>query len=212
MNQESQNGRSRALNEFELISRLMPGLHVNKSVITGAGDDCAVLDAGLPGKWLLLKTDAVVEGVHFTADTPPEKIGHKALGRAFSDVAAMAGTPRWALVTLGLPGPDATERICRIYDGLNALARCHDVAVVGGETTANPGGLSISVALAGEVEQDKCTLRAGAQVGDGVWAAPGRGPLAGCAFQANGDDRPQRRLGGGYRTFAQRSKCRGGIA
>ena len=62
-----------------------------------------MLDVGAPDRLLLFKTDAVVEGVHFTADTPPEKIGHKALARCLSDIAAMAGTPTAALVTIGLP-------------------------------------------------------------------------------------------------------------
>ncbi|MBO60450.1 MAG: thiamine-monophosphate kinase, partial [Verrucomicrobiales bacterium] len=90
-------------NEFELITRLKTKLPTNDSVIVGAGDDCAVIDAGVSGKWQLHKTDAVVEGIHFTRETAPEKVGHKALGRALSDIAAMAGTPRWATVTLGLP-------------------------------------------------------------------------------------------------------------
>src|SRR5260370_22102950 len=94
------------MNEFELSSRLTRSLPVNKSVVAGAGDDCAVLDAGLADRFLLFKTDAVVEGVHFTKDTPPEKIGHKALARCLSDIAAMAGTPTAALVTLALPGLD----------------------------------------------------------------------------------------------------------
>ena len=69
------------LNEFELIARLTASLPGNPAVVTGAGDDCAVLDLGVPGKYFLFKTDAVVEGVHFTAETPPEKIGRKALAR-----------------------------------------------------------------------------------------------------------------------------------
>src|SRR5208283_553174 len=81
------------MNEFELIARLTDGLPVNPAVVTGAGDDCAVLDLGAPDHLVLLKTDAVVEGTHFTRSTPPEKIGRKALARCLSDVAAMAGTP-----------------------------------------------------------------------------------------------------------------------
>ena len=57
----------------------------------GAGDDCAVLDSGQPGRYLLFKTDAVVQGIHFSATAEPEQIGHKALGRCLSDIAAMAG-------------------------------------------------------------------------------------------------------------------------
>mgnify|MGYP001348517739 CR=1 FL=1 len=89
--------------EFELISRLKAKLPTGDSVVIGVGDDCAVIDVGVPGQWQLHKTDAVVEGIHFTKDADPQQIGHKALGRALSDIAAMAGTPRWATVTLGLP-------------------------------------------------------------------------------------------------------------
>ncbi len=67
-------------------------------------------------------------------ETPPEKIGRKALARGLSDIAAMAGTPTAALVTMGLPEKFDAEFITRIYDGLNALAREHGVAIVGGET------------------------------------------------------------------------------
>ena len=61
------------MNEFELIARLTKSLPTNQNVVTGAGDDCAVLDFGVPDKLFLFKTDAVVEGVHFTQETPPEK-------------------------------------------------------------------------------------------------------------------------------------------
>ena len=62
------------MNELELIKRLTRSLPTNKSVVAGAGDDCAVLDVGLADKFLLFKTDAVVEGIHFTTETPPEQI------------------------------------------------------------------------------------------------------------------------------------------
>src|SRR4029077_11792115 len=91
------------MNEFELIARLTQSLPANSSVVAGAGDDCAVLDLGLPDKWLLFKTDAVVEGIHFETGTTPAKIGHKALAPCLSDVPAMAGTPTAATVTLALP-------------------------------------------------------------------------------------------------------------
>ncbi len=91
------------MNEFELIAKLTKSLPTNETVVAGAGDDCAVLDFGLKEKLFLFKTDAVVEGVHFTNETSPEKIGHKALARCLSDIAAMAGTPSAALVTIGLP-------------------------------------------------------------------------------------------------------------
>lgn len=157
------------MNEFDLIAKLTKSLPVNDTVVTGPGDDCAILDFGLPDKLFLFKTDAVVEGVHFTRETPPEKIGRKALGRCLSDVAAMAGTPATALITIGLPKNFDPEFIAKIYDGLNALARTFGVAIVGGETTTSPGGIFISVALLGTVARGKQVLRSGARAGDAIF-------------------------------------------
>src|SRR5688572_33094877 len=140
------------MNEFELIAKLIPKLATNDAVLTGAGDDCAVLDLGIPGKKLLFKTDAVVEGIHFTKETHAELIGRKALARVLSDIAAMAGTPTAATITIGLQKNFDHQRVEHIYDGLNALAKEHNVAVVGGETTTSPERMFISVALIGLVE------------------------------------------------------------
>src|SRR5881227_2880569 len=106
------------MNEFELVERLTRSLPSNNSVVIGAGDDCAVLDLGIPDRLLLFKTDAVVEGSHFTTETAPEKIGHKALARCLSDIAAMAGTPVAALITLALPRDFAADFAVAIYDGI----------------------------------------------------------------------------------------------
>jgi thiamine-monophosphate kinase len=157
------------MNEFELIERLTRSLPGNKSVVVGAGDDCAVLDAGPGERLLLFKTDAVVEGVHFASGTPPEKVGHKALGRCLSDIAAMAGTPTAALVTLGLPRNFEVGYVEGLYGGMNALARRHEVAIVGGETTTNPERMFVSVALLGWVAQGKAVLRSGAMAGDAIF-------------------------------------------
>lgn len=157
------------MNEFDLIARLVPLLPVNPTVIVGAGDDCAVLDAGNPDRWQLFKTDAVVEGIHFESATPPEQIGHKALARCLSDVAAMGGRAESALVTLALPREFQGERIEAIYRGMRLLAERHGVAVVGGETTTNPERMLISVALLGSVPRGQAILRSGARVGDALF-------------------------------------------
>jgi thiamine-monophosphate kinase len=157
------------MNEFELIAKLTKSLPTNESVVSGAGDDCAVLDFGLPEKLILFKTDAVVEGFHFTRETPPEKIGRKALARCLSDIAAMAGTPVAALVTIALPEKFDAEFVAKIYDGLNSLAEKSGVAIVGGETTTNPGRILISIALLGTVARGKQILRSGAKVGDAIF-------------------------------------------
>jgi thiamine-monophosphate kinase len=157
------------MNEFDLIARLAASLPSNAAVIAGAGDDCAVLDSGLPARALLFKTDAVVEGVHFLPSAQPESIGHKALARCLSDIAAMAGRPIAALVTLALPNNFDPQFIQKIYDGMNLLASRHGVAIVGGETTSNPERLLISVSLLGDVARDKCPLRSGAKDGDALF-------------------------------------------
>jgi thiamine-monophosphate kinase len=157
------------MNEFELIAQWTRSLPGNASVVVGAGDDCAVLDSGQPGRYLLLKTDAVVQGIHFSATSEPERIGHKALGRCLSDIAAMAGRPIAALVTMALPSHFDPEFLQRIYAGMNRLAKQHEVAIVGGETTTNPGGLLISVCVLGDVAADKCILRSGAKSGDALF-------------------------------------------
>ena len=190
------------MNERELIARLVPALPRNDSVIVAAGDDCAVLDLGAP-EYVLFKTDAVVEGIHFTADTPPEKIGRKALARCLSDIAAMAGKAGSALVTIALPKNFDPDRIEKIYAGLNALAAEHGVAIVGGETTTNPERVLISVALLGMVEKDKCVLRSGARAGDAIFVT---GKLGGSIHERHLDFEPRlkeaRWLAGNFRIHA----------
>lgn len=158
------------MNEFDLITRLTallpPG---DDTVKTGPGDDCAVLDLGVPGKDLLFKTDAVVEGVHFTKKTPPDKVGHKAIARCLSDIAAMGGTPHSALITIALPKNYDPEVAKAVYRGLGKTAQKYGVRVVGGETTTNPDCLLISIAMLGTVPAGKAILRSGAKSGDAIF-------------------------------------------
>jgi len=137
------------MNEFELIARLTQSPPTNATTVLGPGDDCAILDLGLPDRWLLFKTDAIVEGIHFNATAPPDRIGRKALARCLSDFAAKAGTPTHALITLALPTNFKVDFIEAIYGGMNALAARHRVDVVCGETTTNPERVLISVAVLG---------------------------------------------------------------
>ncbi|HZR20982.1 MAG TPA: thiamine-phosphate kinase [Verrucomicrobiae bacterium] len=168
------------MKEFELIQRLTRSLPLNSSVVIGSGDDCAVLDFGLSDRVLLFKTDAVVEGIHFLASDAPEDIGRKSLGRCLSDIAAMAGTPTAALITLALPTNFEPEFLDRIYQGISSLARQFEVAVVGGEVTTNPERLLISVSLLGWVGRGKAVLRSGARPADAVFVT---GELGGSRAQ-----------------------------
>jgi len=157
------------MNEFELIARLTRSLPQNESVLVGAGDDCAVLDVGMPDRLLLFKTDAVVEGIHYTKAAPPGGIGHKALARCLSDVAAMGGSATAALITIGLPHRFEPEFVEEVYGGINRLARHYGVAIAGGETTTSPERMFISVSLLGFVPRGKVLLRSGAKVGDAIF-------------------------------------------
>lgn len=156
------------IGEDALVRRLIQNAPLGQDVLAGPGDDCAVVQAPAAGQVLLLKTDAVVEGVHFESGSPPRLVGRKALARVLSDIAAMAGTPSHALVTLILPPETPVSWVGGVYAGLYALARQHGVSVVGGETTR---GLqrAISVTLTGTVEASKWIRRGGAQCGDEVW-------------------------------------------
>ena len=157
------------MNELELIASLTAALPTNASVVVGAGDDCAVLDLGKPDLFTLFKTDAVVAGVHFDDKAAPEQIGHKALGRCLSDIAAMGGCATAALATIALPKAFDPEFVKRIYSGMSELARRHGVAIVGGETTTNPERLLLSIAVIGQVPRGKCALRSGAKSGDALF-------------------------------------------
>ena len=157
------------MNELQLIEQLSHTLHTNSSVVVGCGDDCAVLELGIKDRYLLFKTDAVVEGIHFLADADPKQVGHKALARVLSDIAANAGVPTAALVTIALPKGFDPDFVQKIYEGIRELAQREDVAIAGGETTTNPERILISISMIGTVEKEKCPLRSGAKVGDAIF-------------------------------------------
>jgi thiamine-monophosphate kinase len=156
------------LGEFDLIARFTCRLPTYKGVIQGVGDDCAMLD--LPGDMLLLATnDSQVEGIHFTLQTSePQHIGRKSLAVNLSDIAAMGGEPRYALVSLVLPRRLPVEVLDGIYMGLRLEAEQYDVSIVGGNIAgAGKADLVvIDITLLGFVERGHAILRSGAQVGD----------------------------------------------
>ena len=165
------------IGEDALIEKLM--LTIGSSdcdeVISGPGDDCAVVKSGREGFFELLKTDCVIEGVHFLPGTDAELVGRKALCRAISDLAAMGGVPRFALITIALGSARDVSEVEGWYSGMGKVAKEFGVEIVGGETSSLPGddGAVISVAMTGEVEVENCIYRKGASVGD-VIAVTGR--------------------------------------
>ncbi|MBL9114134.1 MAG: thiamine-monophosphate kinase [Verrucomicrobiaceae bacterium] len=155
------------LGEDAVVKRLLAALPIPApDVLVGPGDDCAVI-AGSNGETLLLKTDAIVEGVHFLREAPAQKIGRKALARAISDIGAMGGTPKHALVTLVLP-PDLTIAYVEgLYRGMAEVATLFGVSIVGGET-ARGSQIMISVALTGSATAG-AVLRSTGRDGDLIW-------------------------------------------
>lgn len=130
----------------------------------GIGHDCAVLATPSRQFDLVLKTDAVVEGVHFLRSTPAALVGRKALARTLSDLAAAGAAPRAALITAGCPDKKCAARLQSIYRGLSRAARTWGVAVVGGET-ARTRQLLLSVSLLGTVPRGRSPHRGGARPG-----------------------------------------------
>lgn len=154
------------IGEDAVVEAITRGLPAGKDVIVGPGDDCAVLGKTSDASWLLLKTDAVIEGVHFLADDEPDRVGWKALCRAISDIAAMGGFPGHAVITLGVPGSTELEWARGLYAGLRRAAKRFGVGIVGGETCRSPAAKFINVSLTGTVEPSCCVLRSGGKAGD----------------------------------------------
>ncbi len=154
------------LGEEALISRLIAQIPSHPSVLQGPGDDCAVIETGCEF-WSLLKTDSMVEGIHFSPGTDPQRVGRKAMNRALSDIAAMGGLPGQAVIAISLNEERSVDEVEGWYVGLLRAASESGVAIVGGETTRLPGsGAVLTVSLLGTVEPECCVPRSGASAGD----------------------------------------------
>ena len=164
--------RLRAFGELRLIERIRKEVSRRStaaskpSVVEGIGDDAAVLRWGKGNNLLLLTCDALVETIHFRRGTPFYRIGWKAMGCNLSDIAAMGGIPRYAVVSLACPARTRVAEIDDLYAGMTELGDRFGVAVVGGDTVESPGGLVVTIALVGEVEENRYVSRCGAKPGD----------------------------------------------
>jgi thiamine-monophosphate kinase len=154
------------IGEFGLIERFKKTLRLDHSVIKGSGDDCAVVAIG-KGKYLLLTSDMLVEGVDFTSRDAPALIGQKAIAVSLSDIAACAGTPRYALVSVGIRKNARLAFVDRLLKGMRTMAAGFKVNIVGGDLSEAPR-LTIDVAMVGQVRKKDLLLRDGAQVGEAL--------------------------------------------
>ncbi|MDO9534425.1 MAG: thiamine-phosphate kinase [Bacillota bacterium] len=152
------------LGEFALIGHLTKKMRAyGDSVILGIGDDAAVFRVD-GGKYTLVTCDMLVDGHHFWRDRiTPEQLGHKALAVSLSDIAAMGGVPRYALLAVGWPSDVDVDYAEGIYHGIEKLAAAHDVFIIGGDTVSAPQ-LILDVTVIGEMEDNPVT-RTGAKTG-----------------------------------------------
>ena len=167
MTKQSLNMKISHLGEFGLIDVLKQYAPVSKAVVKGIGDDAAVLPYS-KSEYLLLTTDMLAEGTHFTRRMLPESLGHKALACNISDIAAMGGWPTFAVVSIGIPKNLSVKHIKRIYKGMQGLARDFNVSIVGGDTVKTDQ-MVINIALLGQVEKKCLVTRDGAKPGDWIF-------------------------------------------
>jgi thiamine-monophosphate kinase len=162
--------RLKEIGEFGFIERIRNGCLIRTArVIKGIGDDCCVFrtSAGLA---TLFTTDMLVENVHFKRQAiSPYKLGRKSVAVNVSDIAAMGGTPREAVVSIAIPETLEVEYLDGVYEGMKAMAREFAVNLLGGDTTASPVNLVINIALVGEAAEEEILYRSGARVGDVVF-------------------------------------------
>jgi thiamine-monophosphate kinase len=151
------------LSEFGLIERYFRKCGAMRAdVRLGVGDDAALVECPA-GAELVAAIDTLVAGVHFPHGSPPASIGHRALAVNLSDLAAMGARPAWALLALTLPSIDE-HWLEEFAAGLAELARAHDVALIGGDTTSGP--LCVSIQIMGHVSRSTALLRSGGRPGD----------------------------------------------
>lgn len=153
------------MTEFDAIQRFFRWPTPAASL--GPGDDCALWEVPA-GQQLAISSDMLVSGRHFFADTDPEGLGHKALAVNLSDLAAMGARPQAFTLALALPELN-TDWLAAFSRGMRRLAEAHHCALIGGDTTAGP--LNISITVLGHVPQGQALRRDGAQVGDDIYVS-----------------------------------------
>lgn len=156
--------------EFELIAKLFAPLAKGEPGAFALTDDAAALKPK-PGHDIVLTTDVIVAGVHFLPDDPAGTIAQKVLRVNLSDLAAKGATPRAYLLTIAIPNTVDDAWLNEFADGLKSDQKRFGLALIGGDTVATPGPLTLSVTALGEVAHGRTLRRAGAKVGDDVWVS-----------------------------------------
>lgn len=161
-----------------MIAAIRRHARVRAGVVTGIGDDCAVLKIP-PGHEALVTTDFSLEGIHFRRKWhPPEVVGHRCLTRGLSDIAAMGGKPIAAFLSLALPRNLPRNWPDRFVEGLLKLADASQVTLAGGDTAQSPGRILADIVVVGSIPKGTAIRRSGARPGHGIYVT---GELGGSA-------------------------------
>jgi thiamine-monophosphate kinase len=158
------------IGEFGFIKRIESDCLIrDTNVIRGIGDDCCVFK--ISGEMaILLTTDMLVEKIHFLLSAiPPYQLGRKSLAVNLSDIAAMGGTPKEAVISIAIPGTVDLTILDGVYQGMKSMAKEFSVNLLGGDTTSSPEHLVINIALVGEAREDEILYRSGAREGDVIF-------------------------------------------
>lgn len=156
------------MQELDHIEKIKKLHRMNQHVVVGPGDDAAVVTFDSPQQWLIT-ADMLIEGSHFILkDTPPESIGRKLVAVNLSDIAAMAGIPLLATVSLAVPAGVSGDFLLEVSKGIEALAHKFGVAIVGGDTNSTKGPLALSMNLLGKATDKGPVLRTTARKGDAI--------------------------------------------
>ena len=166
----------------------------NPAVVTGIGDDCAVLR--LPGKEkdTLVTTDFTLEGIHFRRDWhPADSVAHRCQVRGLSDIAAMGGEPVAAFLSLALPRDLPQNWVGRFARSLIGVAERYSVTLAGGDTAESPNGILADIVVLGTVPKGKAVLRSGARAGDLIYISGELGGSAAAVFMMQREMRRKRK-------------------
>jgi len=155
------------IGEFGLIDQIRKEIKTSQGVVKGIGDDAAVMQSS-PGKLILFTTDMLVEGVHFSKSDSLSSVGRKAICCSVSDIAAMGGIPKYAVVSIGIAGNTPIKKAQQISAGINKAAMEYDVVIVGGDTVKSKK-LVINVSIMGEAKKSELITRSGAKVGHQIF-------------------------------------------
>jgi thiamine-monophosphate kinase len=152
--------------ELEIISRIRERARKSVDVRVGIGDDAAVIDVGGDAD-LIACSDLTVEGVHFRSEwSEPSLIGRKSLAVTLSDVAAMGGEPRFAMISIAITAHLAPSFVDELIEGIFGMADEAGVSVIGGDTSSSRDSIFIDTAVIGQCGKGEAVTRAGASAGD----------------------------------------------